>query len=124
MVRGRCTIAYRYRVRRRAAHPCRKAPYARFRLTDRKRTLSFIAFWATAPGVRFNFFATAVPDNFAFASSLSVRTSSFDHATIRRLGFDFALAMIALGKSTHNNAGASRDVNEDNPALPLEKDEH
>jgi len=57
-----------------------------------------MAFWATAPGVRFNFFATAVPDNFAFASSLSVRTSSFDHATIRRLDFDFAFAMIALRK--------------------------
>jgi hypothetical protein len=74
------------------------APYACFRLIDRNRTLSFIAFWATAPGVRFNFFATAVPDNFAFASSLSVRTSSFDHATIRRLDFDFAFAMNVLQK--------------------------
>jgi len=57
-----------------------------------------MAFWATAPRDRFNFFATAVPDIFAFASSLSVRTSSFDHATIRRLDFDFAFAMIALRK--------------------------
>jgi hypothetical protein len=65
-----------------------------------------MAFWATAPGVRFNFFATAVPDNFAFASSLSVRTSSFDQATIRRLDFDFAFAIIALRKSTHHSARA------------------
>jgi hypothetical protein len=57
-----------------------------------------MAFCATAPGDRFNFFATAVPDNFAFASSLSVRTSSFDHATIRRLDFDFAFAMNVLRK--------------------------
>ncbi|HWS65756.1 MAG TPA: hypothetical protein VN325_23600 [Steroidobacteraceae bacterium] len=57
-----------------------------------------MAFWATAPRDRFNFFATAVPDIFAFASSLSVRTSSFDHATIRRLDFDLAFAMIALRK--------------------------
>jgi hypothetical protein len=55
-----------------------------------------MAFWATAPGVRLNFFATAVPDNLAFASTLSVRTSSFDHATIRRLDFDFAFAMNVL----------------------------
>jgi hypothetical protein len=41
-------------------------------------------------GVRFNCFATAVPDNFAFASSLSVRTSSFDHANNRRR-FAFAI---------------------------------
>jgi len=58
-----------------------------------------MAFWATAPGVRFNFFAVWVPDNFAFASALSVRTSSFDHATIRRLDFDLAFAMIALRKN-------------------------
>jgi hypothetical protein len=83
-----------------------------------------MAFCATAPRDRFNFFATAVPDIFAFASSLSVRTSSFDHATIRRLDFDFAFAMNVLRKSTHHSAGACRDVNEDNPALPLEKDEH
>jgi hypothetical protein len=76
-----------------------------------------MAFWATAPGVRFNFFATAVPDNFAFANSFSARTSSLDQATIRRLDFDFAFAIIALGKSTHHSAGACRDVNEDDPAL-------
>jgi hypothetical protein len=74
--------------------------YAVFRRTDRKLTLSFMAFWATAPGVRFNFFATAVPDNFAFASAFSVRTSSFDHATIRRLDLDvdFAFAMTTSEK--------------------------
>jgi hypothetical protein len=63
-----------------------------------------MAFWATAPGVRFNCFATAVPDNFALANALSVRTSSFDHATIRRLDFDLAFAMNALRKSTHHSA--------------------
>jgi hypothetical protein len=67
-----------------------------------------MAFWATAPGVRFNFFATAVPDNFAFASSLSVRTSSFDHATMLRLDLDFAFAMNALRKSTHHSARRSQ----------------
>jgi hypothetical protein len=80
--------------------------YVFFRLTDRNLTLSFIAFCDTAPGVRFNCFATAVPDSFAFANALSVRTSSFDHATIRRLEFDFAFAMNTLRKSRHHSAGA------------------
>ena len=57
-----------------------------------------MAFWATAPGVRFNFFATAAPDNFAFANSFSARTSSLDQATIRRLDFTFAFAMIPTSK--------------------------
>jgi hypothetical protein len=67
-----------------------------------------MAFCATAPGDRFSFFATAVPDNFAFASSLSVRTSSFDHATIRRLDVAFAFAMNTLRKSTHHSARRSQ----------------
>jgi hypothetical protein len=92
-------VSYSFAKRQlQAIDPLRKAPYAGFRLTDRKLTLSFMAFWATAPGVRLNFFATADPDNFAFASSLSVRTSSFDHATIRRLDFDFTFAINALQK--------------------------
>jgi hypothetical protein len=37
--------------------PVATPPYACFRLTDRKLTLSFMAFCATAPGDRFNFFA-------------------------------------------------------------------
>jgi hypothetical protein len=52
------------------------------RLIDRNRTPSTIAFCDTAPGVRFNFFATAVDDNFAFASARKFFTSSLDH------GFD------------------------------------
>jgi hypothetical protein len=32
-----------------------------------------MAFWATAPGVRFNGFATAVPDNFAFGAILAIQ---------------------------------------------------
>jgi hypothetical protein len=60
--------------------------------------LSFIAFCATAPGDRFNFFATAVPDNLAFANAFKFRTSSVDHAAIRRREFVFAFAMIALRK--------------------------
>ena len=81
-----------------STHPVCRAPYACFRLTERNLTFNFIAFCATAPGDRLSLFATAVPDNFAFANCLSVRTSSFDHATIRRLDFDFAFAMHALRK--------------------------
>jgi hypothetical protein len=34
-----------------------QCPYGCFRLTDRNLTFNFIAFCATAPGDRFNFFA-------------------------------------------------------------------
>jgi hypothetical protein len=72
------------------------------RRIDRNRTPNFIAFCETAPGVRFSFFATAMPESFAFANSFKVRTSSFDHATIRRRDFAFAFAMLPLRKGTHH----------------------
>ncbi len=60
------------------------------RLIDRNLTPNFIAFCATAPGVRRNFLAVTVPDNFAFANARRFFTSSLDHALINRR-FDFAI---------------------------------
>jgi hypothetical protein len=57
---------------------------------DLNRTPSAIAFCATAPGVRFNFFAVAEPDNLALANARNIFTSSRDHATTTRF-FDFAI---------------------------------
>jgi hypothetical protein len=63
-----------------------------------------MAFCATAPGDRFNFFAACVPDNRLFANARRFFTSSFDHTTNFRLNFAFA-TLPPPEKNTHHNAG-------------------
>jgi hypothetical protein len=50
------------------------------RLMDLNLIPSFIAFCATAPRVRRNFFAACVAESLAFARLRRLLTSSFDHA--------------------------------------------
>jgi len=58
-----------------------------------------MAFCATAPGVRRNFFAVAGHESFAFAKARRFLTSSFDHATNLRF---FAVAIeYRLAKRVH-----------------------
>src|ERR1700734_51395 len=58
------------------------------RLMDLNLIPSFIAFCATAPRVRRNFFAACVAESLAFARLRKLLTSSFDHAdTLLRLLF-------------------------------------
>ena len=68
--------------------PDRQQDYPALRRIDRNRIPSFIAFCATAPGERRNFWAATVPESRLFASTRSFFTSSFDHATmVRRFAF-------------------------------------
>jgi hypothetical protein len=58
---------------------------------------SFIAFCATAPRVRRNFFAACVAESLAFARLRKLLTSSFDHAdTLLRF-------LLAIGPPTRKN---------------------
>jgi hypothetical protein len=63
-----------------------------------------MAFCATAPRDRRNFFAAWVPDNRLFAYARRFFTSSFDHASNFRFDFDFAM-LPPSEKGTHHNAG-------------------
>lgn len=76
------------------------------RLMDLNLMPSFIAFCATAPRVRRNFFAACVAESLAFARLRKLLTSSFDHAdTLLRL-------LLAIDpparKNTHHTRGPSR----------------
>jgi hypothetical protein len=63
------------------------SPYPAFPLIDRNLIPSFMAFCATAPGVRPSFFAACGWDNLTFANARKSLTSSFDHADTKRLRF-------------------------------------
>jgi hypothetical protein len=66
---------------------------------------SFIAFCATAPRVRRNFFAACVAESLAFARLRKLLTSSFDHADTL-LRFLLAIDPPAL-KNTYHTCGQS-----------------
>jgi exodeoxyribonuclease V alpha subunit len=72
----------------------------RFRLIDRKRIPSAIAFCATAPRVRRSFFAAWVPESRAFAKPRRFLISSLDQARDSRR-FRFAVPIVTL---TQKNA--------------------
>jgi hypothetical protein len=59
-------------------------------LIDLNLTPSFIAFCATAPGVRRSFLAVWGPESFSFAKARKFFTSSLDHAKTKRR-FAFAI---------------------------------
>jgi hypothetical protein len=93
----------------------RKSAYAAFRI-DRNRILSFIAFWATAPGDRLSFFAACDPDNRLFANARRFFTSSLDHATNR-----LAFAIISPSeKASHHSAAISHCVNHNSSPDPTD----
>jgi hypothetical protein len=56
-------------------------------LIDRNLMPNFMAFCATAPGVRPSFLADWGPDSFSFAKARKFLTSSFDHAKTKRFAF-------------------------------------
>lgn len=63
---------------------------------------NFIAFCATAPGVRRNFLAVAGPDSFDFANARRFFTSSLDQAFITRR-FAFAIKIPSPNKGAKHN---------------------
>jgi hypothetical protein len=76
-------------------------------LIDRNLMPNFMAFCATAPGVRPSFLADWGPDSFSFAKARKFFTSSFDHAKTKRR---FAFAIDASGgKSAHHTVAGTRD---------------
>jgi hypothetical protein len=83
-------------ARRRAVHSYRFV--TAFLLIDRNLILNFIAFCATAPGVRRSFLATCGPDSFFLANARRFFTSWVDHAEINRR---FAFAIDAPDRETY-----------------------